>query len=317
MFRVRAGSSAFYVSRVVAFVFLLVLLAGNSTFSRAPSPVMAQEPTMTPNPLAIAPGGCTRELLNKLAQAAIQSWTDSGQLSPGMLLALLGGLNNCYAALDVAQVTTCDQQAVQRIDWRVLMDLISGQSLTGDEFQSLLQVLNTCYGLDVNANAVVISGAAGSGGAGNGGAGSGGGNGGGSGGTGSGDGSSQPGSTEEYLGPYQVVKIMNLGGETLDGVVCAINQPFVVHMHTPRINFDISFAPVGRTDGVWTYAYGFPDLGETHDARGQYTISAPAADGTRSLTINGSDHVVFNGFDGPFPMNYVMQLTPTEAVCTP
>ncbi len=54
-----------------------------------------------------------------------------------------------------------------------------------------------------------------------------------------------------------------MGGETLDGTVCAINQPFVVTMVTPRITFDIQFAPLDKTQGGWTYAYGFADLGET------------------------------------------------------
>ena len=105
---------------------------------------------------------------------------------------------------------------------------------------------------------------------------------------------------------------MNLGGETLDGLVCAINRPFSVHMDTPRISFDVGFMPVDKTEGNWSYAYNFPDLGETHDAKGSYTISAPAPDNTRNLKISGSDHVVFNGFDGPFPMNYTMQLQPVS-----
>jgi len=137
------------------------------------------------------------------------------------------------------------------------------------------------------------------------------------GGQGSGGGSTQPGGpTEEYLGPYHAVKVMNLGGETLDGTVCAINQPFVVSMATPKITFDIQFVPTDKTQGTWTYAYNFADLGETHNASGSYTISVPAGDGTRSLTIDGSDHVVFHGFDGSIPMHYVIGLSPSaEATC--
>ena len=314
MFHVRIRPIALHFFRVTAFCLLLVLIAGNPSFTHTPpTQVAAQGPTGTPNPLGIQQGECTRDLFDSLMQAAIQSWIDTGQLSQDMLNSLLYGMTNCYASLDVAEVPNCDQQAAQQQILFILNSLSTQHALTSDEYQSLLQVLNTCYGSGPNVDALTISGAGG------GGAGSSGGDGGGSSGPGGGGqgsgGSSQPGGpTEDYLGPYHVVKVMNLGGETLDGTVCAINQLFVVSMVTPGVAFDIQFAPIDKTQGTWTYAYNFPDLGESHEASGSYTISVPAGDSTRSLTIDGSDHVVFNGFDGSFPMHYVMQLSPAVDV---
>jgi hypothetical protein len=321
MFHLRVRPIASHFFRVVMLCLLLVLIVDNRSFTHKPSSqVAAQEPTATPNPLAIQPGECTRDLFNNLMQAAIQSWTDTGQLSQDMLNSLLYGMTNCYASLDVAGVPTCDQQAAQQEIVFILNSLSTQHPLTNDEYQSLLQVLNTCYGSELNINALTVGGLGGS--AGNNGGGNGDGAGGGNsapggGGQGDGGGSTQPGGpAEEYVGPYHAVKVMDLGGETLDGTVCTINQLFVVSMATPKINFDIQFVPTDKTQGTWTYAYNFPDLGETHDASGGYTISAPAADGTRSLTIDGSDHVVFNGFDGSIPMHYIIGLSPSaEAAC--
>ena len=114
----------------------------------------------------------------------------------------------------------------------------------------------------------------------------------------------------ETLGPYHIVKVMNLGGETVDGVVCGIDQPFVVHMQTRPATFDIKFEPADKAHGMWTYAYDIPRAGESHNASGEYTVSPPAADGSRSLTIDGKDFVTFKGFAGPMPMHYVFGLSP-------
>ena len=112
----------------------------------------------------------------------------------------------------------------------------------------------------------------------------------------------------EKLGPYHVVKIKNLGGEMVDGVVCAIDRPFVVHMQTRPATFDIKFEPDDKAHGMWTYTYDIPRAGESHKANGEYTMSPPAADGSRSLTIDGKDFVTFKGFAGPMPMHYVFGL---------
>jgi hypothetical protein len=112
----------------------------------------------------------------------------------------------------------------------------------------------------------------------------------------------------ETLGPYHIVKVMNLGGEMVDGVVCGIDRPFVVHMQTRPATFDLKFEPADDARGMWTYAYDIPRAGESHKASGEYTMSAPAADGSRSLTIDGKDFVTFKGFAGPMPMHYVFGL---------
>lgn len=117
----------------------------------------------------------------------------------------------------------------------------------------------------------------------------------------------------ESLGPYRIVKIMNLGGETIDGSVCSIDQAFVVHMHTRNVDFDIKFMPVDKAHGTWSYAYSIPRAGETHAASGDHTITIPRADGMRTLAIDGTDFVQFKGFAGPMPMRYSMGLAPAAS----
>lgn len=129
----------------------------------------------------------------------------------------------------------------------------------------------------------------------------------------SGGSGSAPNPTPEVLGPYRVVKVMDRAGEKVDGVVCAIDKPFVVHMETRPATFDIVFEPADKAHGGWTYAYDIPRAGETHKASGEHTVSPAAADGARSLTIDGKDLVAFKGFAGPMPMHYVMGLMPIAA----
>jgi hypothetical protein len=81
-------------------------------------------------------------------------------------------------------------------------------------------------------------------------------------------------------------------------------------MQTRPATFDIKFEPADPLHGMWTYAYDIPRAGESHKASGDYTMSAPAADGSRSLTIDGKDFVTFKGFAGPMPMQYVFGLSP-------
>jgi hypothetical protein len=129
-------------------------------------------------------------------------------------------------------------------------------------------------------------------------------------GAGSGGGGGGGAAARENVGPYHVVKVKNLGGEMVDGVVCAIDGPFVVHMQTRPATFDIKFEPADKARGMWTYAYDIPRAGESHKASGEYTMSPPAADGSRSLSIDGKDFVTFKGFAGPMPMQYVFGLSP-------
>jgi len=129
---------------------------------------------------------------------------------------------------------------------------------------------------------------------------------------GGGGGGSGTAAARETLGPYHIVKVRDLGGEMVDGVVCAVDRPFVVHMQTRPATFDIKFEPADRARGMWTYAYDIPRAGESHKASGEYTMSPPAADGSRSLSIDGKDFVTFRGFAGPMPMQYVFGLSPAS-----
>ncbi len=158
---------------------------------------------------------------------------------------------------------------------------------------------------------------------GNAGSGAGGGSGG-SGGSGSGGGGSggnnavdtqvpTPMPTPDHLfGPYIVQQLESLGHETISGAVCDVAKPFMVNATAPEVSWTFNFAPAAADHGSWTYAYNIPSAGESHDASGSYTISQPDVDGKLLLKMTGSDHVVFTGFDGKFPVNYIFNLVPDQ-----
>jgi hypothetical protein len=151
------------------------------------------------------------------------------------------------------------------------------------------------------------------GGGGGGGGGDGGGGAGGGGNGGAGDQAtpqSTPSPTPPGGPPYVVRKSEDLGGETLTGTMCDTSRSFSVIVATPTVTFTEAFAPAGSTSGSLSYAYAFPDLGESHDATGSYTISGPGPDNVLHLALTGRDHVVFNGFDGRVPINYRFDLVP-------
>ena len=107
-----------------------------------------------------------------------------------------------------------------------------------------------------------------------------------------------------------------LGGEVISGIVCRLTQPFFVNSVTPKVAFVFVFNPQDKAHGAVTYAYSIPSAGETHDAKGAYTISPPASpgpDGTLTLSLSVSDHVVFRGFDGNIPLKYHFDLVPAES----
>ncbi len=114
---------------------------------------------------------------------------------------------------------------------------------------------------------------------------------------------------------YQVVQMTNLGGAIPSGTICALDQPFAVAMSIPQVNFTVDFTPSGTAQGSWTFQYDLPDLGETDKGSGTYTISAPAADGSRTIIAQGTITSKFNGGGGTFPLNYQIGLTPTTAAC--
>jgi hypothetical protein len=114
-----------------------------------------------------------------------------------------------------------------------------------------------------------------------------------------------------------VKQIETLGGETISGVVCSLLLPFSVNSVTPRVSFVFVFAPRDTGHGQVTYAYFIPSAGESHDAKGNYTISPASADGTLLLSLAVSDHVVFKGFDGNIPLQYKFDLVPSTTVTCP
>lgn len=112
-------------------------------------------------------------------------------------------------------------------------------------------------------------------------------------------------------GPFTVKQTESLGGETISGSVCDITKPFAVRAATSKAAWTFQFAPILATSGTMTYGYSIPSAGESHSATGTYTLSQPAPDGTLVLSMAGSDHVVFKGFDGRFPIRYKFSLVPS------
>lgn len=165
----------------------------------------------------------------------------------------------------------------------------------------------------------VMGGSGSNGGGSTGGGNSGGSNGGGAGdgGNGGSNGASTPMPTpiltpEIVTGPYTVEQIISLGGEKISGNICDTAQPFSVNVTAPKVPFVFGFIPNNANGGSWAYAYNIASAGETHDASGSYTIGGEGVDGKRLLTMTGSDHVVFKGFNGKMPIIFKFNLVPSQ-----
>lgn len=183
---------------------------------------------------------------------------------------------------------------------------------------------STPAGAAASASPSPGSGVTGGGGAGGGGGSNGGGSGGGSGGAGSPVPSEGPSPSPSESpppgptgGPYAVKQVESLGGEVIAGLVCSTSKPFTVAAHTSKVAWTFLFVPRDPAAGNVSYAYSIPSAGESHQASGTYTISQPAHDGTLHLSLKGSDHVVFHGFDGNIPIRYTFDLVPSGATGCP
>ncbi len=109
-------------------------------------------------------------------------------------------------------------------------------------------------------------------------------------------------------GPYSVKLTNPEGGLVMDtpaGGVCT-NHPFQIPAHNPSVSFVLMFDPNGNS---FSYSYSLPDLGETDDAQGIYTLT-PHGDGSLTVSVTAQDHVTFTGFDGNMPANYAFDLVP-------
>ena len=111
---------------------------------------------------------------------------------------------------------------------------------------------------------------------------------------------------------YAVQQVESLGHETIAGTVCDVTKPFVVNATAPKVSWTFNFVPKAANNGSLTYAYVISSAGESHDASGSYIISQPGVDGVLTLSMTGSDHVVFKGFDGNIPFRYKFNLVPTQ-----
>jgi hypothetical protein len=122
---------------------------------------------------------------------------------------------------------------------------------------------------------------------------------------------------EIYPVYYVVKQIETLGGEAISGTVCSVIKPFSVLSVTPRVTFTFYFVPQDAQHGNVSYAYSIPSAGESHDARGTYSLAQVDKDGTLQLSMSVSDHVVFKGFDGNIPNNYKFNLVPSGNTSCP
>lgn len=116
-------------------------------------------------------------------------------------------------------------------------------------------------------------------------------------------------------GPYTVKQVESLGGEKISGLVCNVGQPFIVSASTSRVSWQFVFVPKDENAGAVSYAYNIPSAGESHSANGSYTVSAADKNGTRTVNLKVSDHVVFHGFDGNIPVAYKFDLVPVSTTC--
>jgi hypothetical protein len=117
-----------------------------------------------------------------------------------------------------------------------------------------------------------------------------------------------------YFGAYTVKQIQSLGGESINGLVCDIRQPFGVNAATSKVAWVFLFTPTGNgATGNVSYTYNIPSAGESHQATGTYTVTDSDQSGTRHADLTVSDHVVFKGFDGNIPVHYKFDLVPGPA----
>lgn len=126
-----------------------------------------------------------------------------------------------------------------------------------------------------------------------------------------------PTPTPRSGGPFVVKQTQTLGGEKISGFVCNLTQPFQVTVAAPEVTFLFNYFPVAADHGRWNYAYSLPRAGESHDAKGNYTIRQGSENGVLVLAMTGSDHVVFHGFDGNIPTRYQFNLVPAANLPCP
>ncbi len=123
--------------------------------------------------------------------------------------------------------------------------------------------------------------------------------------------------TPDRPGPYLVKQTETLGGESISGMICNTLQPFDVTYATPHVTFVTHYFPQDGSRGKWAYAYSIASAGESHEANGAYTLQPTKEAGVLLLSMSGSDHVVFHGFDGKVPSRYKFDLVPGSGATCP
>ncbi|MCC6805181.1 MAG: SH3 domain-containing protein [Anaerolineae bacterium] len=115
-------------------------------------------------------------------------------------------------------------------------------------------------------------------------------------------------------GPYTAQTTMNLGGVTVSGSVCTLEQPFeVTFTQTGIITWVIQFVPADAAHGTYSYSYSLADVGETARGEGTYTVSEAAADGSRTLAFEGTQTNNFTGGGVTMQLQYSFGLSPAAS----
>ena len=118
-------------------------------------------------------------------------------------------------------------------------------------------------------------------------------------------------------GPYEVKQTIALSDETISGEVCSTATVFVVTTTTSNAEFTVTFTPKAADHGTWAWHYSIPKYGETHDASGDYTIGTPAADGTLTVSMTGSNHVTSAEGTRTEEIPYTFDLVPSLNTACP
>ncbi len=112
---------------------------------------------------------------------------------------------------------------------------------------------------------------------------------------------------------YLVFKVMNLSDESLDGLLCTVDQPFDITMRMTTATTILHFTPTGAGGGTWAYQYDLALSNEHHDGSGIYRLSDAATDGSRIITMDGSEVVQTTRHSTTHAFHYVIGLSLTPA----
>ncbi len=98
------------------------------------------------------------------------------------------------------------------------------------------------------------------------------------------------------------------------GTICALDQPFAFRVTDDNVTATVHYAPVDANRGSW--AFQASANGANFKASGSYTISAPAANGSRTLSMNGRNVATSGGQTATVPFSAQANLVPLQSACS-